>query len=172
MHILISLLVFGIPIYIIWLFGYSLIKGAPYAPVSQERIKVMVKLLNLKKGQKMADLGSGDGRIMIAFARLGIEAHGYEINPILVLIANWYIRKYRLQNKAFIHWTDFWKSDLSRYDGITLFGITHMMPSLEKKLKSNLKPKAKVVSNHFQFPNWKASQTLSDVRLYLNKSLT
>lgn len=169
MELIVDLLLLLLGIYIIYLFVYTLTLAAPYAPLSDERIKVMLKLLQLKKGQKMADIGSGDGRIVIAFAKKGIESHGYEINPLLVIISKWYIRKYNLQTKAFVHWESLWRTNFSTYDALTLFGITHMMPRLEKKLRQELKPGSKVVSNHFQFPTWKPRQTNSDVRLYIQK---
>ena len=169
MFFLVYFILFLIPVYIICLVGYSLLKGAPYAPLGNERIKVMIKLLDLKKKQTIADIGSGDGRIVIAFAKNGIEAHGFEINPVLVLLSRYYIQKQHLQNKAFIHWKNIWYADLSRFDGLTLYGITHMMLPLEKKLQQEAKPGAKIVSNHFQFPSWKPVRVQSDVRLYIKK---
>ncbi len=44
----------------------------------------MIELADPKSGETMADLGSGDGRILIAFGKKGIVAHGYELDPILV----------------------------------------------------------------------------------------
>src|SRR5690242_17121198 len=85
------------------LFTYATVFGGPYAPAALNRIETMVKLLKLKKGQKMVDLGSGDGRIVIEFAKRGIESHGYEINPILVFISRLKIKKLGLSNKAHIH---------------------------------------------------------------------
>src|SRR3990167_10270805 len=105
---------------------YALIFGAPYAPVADNRIRTMIKLLRLKKNDKLVDLGSGDGRIVIAFAKLGIESHGYEINPVLVAISRFRIRRLGLQNKAAIHFKDFWIVDLSEYNLVGLYGIAHM----------------------------------------------
>ncbi len=170
MNILFTIFLFAVPLYIIYLFGYSVIRGGPYAPVSHSRVKTMIKLLNLKKGQKMADIGSGDGRIIIAFAQKGIEAHGYEINPILVLYTQWQINQLRLQKKAFVHLSDLWKTDLSKYDAVTLFGITHMMQPLETKFNQELNKGTKFVTNHFKLPNWKPEKSEDDVWLYIKKT--
>ena len=62
----------------------SIINGAIYYPSEKKNVEVIVKFLNIKPGEKIADLGSGDGRIIIALARAGAEAHGYEVNPFLV----------------------------------------------------------------------------------------
>lgn len=145
---------------------YALIFGAPYAPLAQNRIDTMVRLLTLRKGQKLVDLGSGDGRIVIEFAKRGIESHGYEINPVLVALSLFKIRKAGLQKKAFIHFKDFWSVNLSEFDAITLYGITHIMGRLEKKIKKECKPDVKIVTNYFRFPDLKAIRQENRVTLY------
>lgn len=132
---------------------YALIFGAPFAPLADNRIKSMLQLLKPKTGDKFVDLGSGDGRIVIAFAKLGIESHGYEINPVLVAISRLKIRRLNLQHKAFIHFKDFWMEDLSKFNLVALYGIAHMMGRLEKKLLKELKPGSKIVANYFKFPH-------------------
>lgn len=145
---------------------YALFFGAPFAPVAKNRINTMIKLLNLKRGQKLADIGSGDGRIVIAFAKLGIETHGYEINPVLVAISRLKIRKLGLEKKAFIHFKDFWFQDLSKFDAITVYGISHIMGKLEKKLLLELRPGGRIASNYFKFPNLSIKITKNKVHYY------
>ncbi len=55
----------------------------PYFQTSRYRVATMVELAMAKPTDKAADLGSGDGRIVMAFAKTGIEVHGYEIDPTL-----------------------------------------------------------------------------------------
>jgi len=131
-----------------------LFKGAIYLPTSKRTVKKMVELANIKPGEIAVDLGSGDGRLVIALAKAGAEAHGYEINPLLVFLARRNIRKARFKGKAFIHFKNFWKEDFSQFDIVTIFGIGYAMESLEQKLKKELKIGARVVSNTFPFPNW------------------
>ena len=69
-----------------WIIPFSL-KGAIYDPSNNESVKKMVELAQIKPGEKSVDLGSGDGRVVIEFAKKGIQAHGYEINPLLVMIS-------------------------------------------------------------------------------------
>jgi hypothetical protein len=115
----------------------------------------------------MADLGSGNGKIVIEFAKRGAEAHGFEINLILVWISRMRIRKLGLQKKAFIHWKNFFKQDFSDFDIITSFQIIYLMPGLENKLKKELRKGAKVISNTWKFPHWKPKKRLGDVYLYV-----
>ena len=59
--------------------------GAPYIPSGEKEVDKIISLAKIKPGDRVVDLGSGDGRIVIGFAKQGTEAHGYEVNPILVL---------------------------------------------------------------------------------------
>ncbi|MBI2022819.1 50S ribosomal protein L11 methyltransferase [Candidatus Daviesbacteria bacterium] len=164
----IQIILIALLLSLIYLLVYSTIRGGPYAPLGKKRVKDMINLLKIKKGEKAVDLGSGDGRVVIALAKAGAEAYGYEINPLLVWISRRNIKKTGLERKAFINWQDLWKVDLSKFDIVTLYVIPTIMGSLEKKLKKELKKGARVTSNHFKFPKWKVSQTKNDSYLYKN----
>jgi precorrin-6B methylase 2 len=153
-------------VYVIYLLSYSLIKGAPFAPLGKKRMEAMFELLNCEKGKKLVDLGSGDGRIVIAAVKYEIKAYGFEINPLIAFVSKIKIRKLKLKN-AKVYIKDYWKIDLSDFDCVTLYGTPHIMGNLEKKLLKELKPGAKVVSNHFKFPNLKVVKQLNDVYLYI-----
>ena len=153
------LIVFAfIPVIFFW--------GAVYLPTKKEAVEKMIELAKIKPGEKAVDLGAGDGRLVIALAKADIEAHGYEINPILILLAKINIYKAGLKGKAFIHFKNFWQEDLSRFDIVVVFGIGHIMEKLEKKLDKELKKGARVVSNSFTFPNWRLSKKENGVFLY------
>lgn len=137
-------------------------------PTKNESVQRIVVLAKVHKGQKAADLGSGDGRIVIELAKAGAEAHGYEINPLLVCWSRWKIYRTGLSGKAFIHWKDFWLENLSRYDVITIYGITYIMQKLEKKLQKELKKNARVVSYIFKFPNWTCFSSKQNIYIYRN----
>jgi hypothetical protein len=162
-----------IPIIIVLSFFYIIpwLFGAPFEPTHEKKLKKILKLANVKKGEKIAELGSGDGRIVIAFAQKGAEAHGFEINPFLVFLSRRKIKKLGLTGKAFIHWKNFWKADLSKYDKIILFQFSIIMGQLENKLKKELKPNAKVISYYWKFPKWKYANRIENIFLYLPKDL-
>ena len=67
--------------------------GAINVPTTDEKVEQIIKILDLKGKNKAVDLGSGDGRLIIALAKSGVEAHGYEINPFLVSLARKNIQK-------------------------------------------------------------------------------
>ena len=160
-------LIFILPVLILILLAlYLLFQGAIYVPSNEKAINAIIKMAKLKKGGKIADLGSGDGRIVIAFARSGIQAHGFEINPFLVLFSRWNIKKEKLTDRASIHWQDFWKINFNPYNAVVVFGIDYMMGRLEKKLRSEMRPGSKILLNIFPFPKWPYSQKKHGVYLY------
>tara|TARA_B100000315_G_C14576839_1_gene588326 strand:+ start:1158 stop:1688 length:531 start_codon:yes stop_codon:yes gene_type:complete len=159
--LLISIFVF---ISLIWL--SALFFGAPFQPSYNKEVRKMIEFANLKKGNKVVDLGSGNGKIVIAFAKKGIESHGFEINPILAWLSRRKIKRLNLQKKAFIHRKNFWNQNFSDFDIITIFQIGKIMPKLESKLQKELKKGAKVISNIWIFPNWKYKEKKGEVYLY------
>ena len=72
---------------VILLFGLVAFRGAPYVPTHRRKIMAALDLMNLKSNDMVVDLGSGDGNFLIAAARRGWRAVGYEINPVLCLIS-------------------------------------------------------------------------------------
>ncbi len=167
--LLISLAVAAIlafSILIIAIVARSLVSGAPYVPSSGVKISAMVRLAGLKPGERVADFGSGDGRVVMALARAGAEAHGYEINPILVWLSRRKIRAAGLAGRARIHYQSFWRADAGDFDIITVFGISHIMPALGRKLRRELKSGARVVSNAFAFPQWPPARVEDSVYRY------
>lgn len=145
----------------------SVINGAPYVPT---RAFIVEKMLEgVGPGMKLVDLGSGDGRIVMAAARKGAEAVGFEINPILVLISRWRIRRRKLSAK--VYWKSFWQADLSPFDVVTVFGITKIMPGLEAKFRKELKRGACIVSYAFALPTWPQTEKHDSLYFYRKENL-
>jgi len=166
MILIVQFLLILILIAIIGILLYAMVRGAPYAPLGKQKIETMLKLLNVKSGEKAVDLGSGDGRIVVGMAKKGAIAHGYEINPLLVLIAKWKIKKLGLQNNAHIYWGDFWGKNLSSFDIVTVYLAPHSMKPVEEKLRRELKSNARVAVNYSPFPTWTPKKTIEKIYLY------
>jgi SAM-dependent methyltransferase len=137
---------------LVFLFFFPLGRGAVFVPSTPGKAVRMAMAAGAAPGQRAADLGSGDGRILIALARRGAEAHGYEVNPVLVLVSRAAIHRAGLGGRAFVHWKSFWRADLSRYDAITLFQGSFIMRRLERKIRRELRPGACVISDFWAFP--------------------
>ncbi len=149
---IITLAVAAIVVYLVFFVFFPLGRGAIYDPSTQEESRVMAEVADVQPGDRAVDLGSGDGRVVIALALRGAEAHGFEVNPILVAVSRRKIREQGLEGKAFIHWGSFWNKDLSRFDLITVFQVGFIMLRLENKLRKELKQGAKIVSHYWRFP--------------------
>ena len=147
----------------------TIIKGAPPVPTSKSSVEEIVNLANIGKGDRIIDLGSGDGRVIIAFAKKGIKTEGYEINPFLVLLTKYKIKKAGVSELAKVHWRDFWGVDLGEFDIINVYGVTRIMEKLNEKLKKELTPGTRVLSNMFQIPGWKEDRKVGRIYLYIKK---
>jgi precorrin-6B methylase 2 len=141
-------------------------KGAPYVQSRKKVIQTMVELAKYTQGELIADLGSGNGKIAIQFAKKGADVIGFEINPLLSFVSKLKVAFLNLEKNITIKKQNFWDVNLSEFDVITVFGIEYMMQDLEKKLLSELKTGARVLSNKFQFPNWKHTNEKDGVYLY------
>lgn len=139
--------------------------GAIPVPSYKDAVLAMLEMAEVKPGMKVAELGSGDGRIVIAFAKAGAEVDGFEINPVLSLWSLYKVKKNKLKNVR-IYTRSFWSVNLSSYDIVVVFGMTHIMDRLRVKLEQELKPGSIVLSNIFEIPGWVPEATRTGVRLY------
>ncbi len=160
------LLAGGLAFYLIFFVFFPLARGAIYDPSTPVQTSFMADLAGVIPGERAVDLGSGDGRVLIALAERGAEAHGYEVNPALVLLSRRNIRRAGHEGKAFVHWRSFWHADLSRFTLVTVFQVDFIMGKLENKLKRELPEGARIVSHHWRFPDWPPETQRGDMYLY------
>ncbi len=147
--------------------GLAALTGAPFVPSPHKALKDVLKLAQIKKGDIVYDLGSGDGRILIEAAKKGACAYGWEINPFLCLIAKIRIHLAGLSKNAKAYWGNFWTKDLSKADVIFFFLITHWARTLEKKILREAKKGARIIAYVFPLPNLKPKKkTATGVYFY------
>jgi len=129
---------------------------APYVVSPQSIVDRMLELADLKPGEKLYDLGSGDGRILItAVTRFRAKAVGVEISDDLVRSTNTRIRQLGLDNDAQVIHGNFLNVDLSPADVVTLYLATEANEMLRPNLEKELKNGARVVSHEYAVPGWK-----------------
>ncbi|XP_033733161.1 LOW QUALITY PROTEIN: ATP synthase subunit C lysine N-methyltransferase-like [Pecten maximus] len=133
----------------------------PFLPASSAQMKNVFKALGSKKGS-LLDIGSGDGRIVIEAARHGYKAQGIELNMWLVLYSRLAARRAGMNKTATFKRQDLWKSDISPYNNVVIFGVRQMMEPLEQKLEKELTHDSMVVACRFHFPNWEPILTLGE----------
>ena len=135
-------------------------KIAPYYPTPELVVEKMLQLGGLKAGEKMFDLGSGDGRIVIMAARkFHADAYGVELDKDLCKRSLAAISKLGLLKTAHIINGDLLQQDYSTADLVTVYLLpdaieNKVQPLLDKQLKKG----ARVVAHDFDFKNWKAEK--------------
>jgi len=130
-------------------------KVVPFVPTPQAVVDKMIELAGVKKGDVVYDLGSGDGRIVIAAAKKGAKAVGFEIDPELVGTARANIKKARVEERAEIRNEDILTADLSSASVITLYLLPDVNLKLKPRLLRQLKPGSRIVSHAFDMGDWK-----------------
>ncbi|KAI8797738.1 protein FAM173B [Biomphalaria glabrata] len=125
----------------------------PFIPASSHQINNVMKALRGRTG-KLIDIGSGDGRITLAAARNGFQAYGVELNIWLVLWSRWTAWRSGLHKQAKFFRKDLWKTDLSIYQNVVIFGVESMMKPLEDKLDQEMLPGTHIVACRFPLPSW------------------
>lgn len=130
-------------------------KIVPFVPTAQEVVDRMIALAGVKKGDVVYDLGSGDGRIVIAAAKKGARAVGFEIDPDLIKESRENIKKAGVQQLAEIRQQDILTVDVSPASVVTMYLLPDVNLKLKPKLLSQLKPGSRVVSHAFDMGDWK-----------------
>jgi predicted RNA methylase len=129
-------------------FGGVLLRGAPYVPTLEKQGVAALELLDLKPGQTLLELGSGDGKVLVLAARAGLQVVGVELNPFLVVVSWLRTRRYRRQVR--IIWGDFWRVEWPECDGVFTFLLDRFMPKLDERMRAVKKP---LVSFAFRVPD-------------------
>jgi SAM-dependent methyltransferase len=129
---------------------------APYVPTPQEVVDRMLELAEVRVGDVVYDLGSGDGRIVItAAARYGVKAVGFEISPALVKRSRDNIKEAGLEHLVEIREEDIRTVDLSPASVVTLYLYPGANLRLRSMIMRQLKPGSRVVSHQFTMGTWK-----------------
>ena len=130
-------------------------KLAPYYPTPETIVLKMLQLGELKPGEKMIDLGSGDGRIVVMAAqKFHANATGIELDKELCRQSLERIRKLGLEKTATIINGDILKQDYTSADLITVYLLPNSNDRVQPLLERQLKKGARVVAHDFEFRNW------------------
>jgi len=130
-------------------------KLAPYYPTPEAVVERMLKLGELKPGEKMFDLGSGDGRVVIMAAqKFQADATGIEMDPDLFKQSSDRIKSLGLEKTARIIKGDIVKQDLSSANMLTVYLLPSSNDKIRPKLERELKKGTRVVSHDFLFQGW------------------
>lgn len=132
-------------------FGLGAWRGAPYLPILHRPAEDLLDLADLRPGQTLIDLGSGDGRLLRLAAQRGIQGIGYEINPWVYVVSLAVCWRYR--KLVTLHLADYWLVKLPPADAIAVFLIQRYMGRLDAKLTAELDTPTTLVSYVFALPD-------------------
>jgi hypothetical protein len=131
-----------------------------FVPTPHEVVAAMLKVAQVRKNDVLYDLGSGDGRIVIAAAKkYGTRGTGIDIDSVRVAEGRRGARRAGVAAKAKFQQADLFQTDLRDATVVTLYLLPTLNVRLRPKLYAELKPGSRVVSHAFDMGNWKADST-------------
>jgi 16S rRNA A1518/A1519 N6-dimethyltransferase RsmA/KsgA/DIM1 with predicted DNA glycosylase/AP lyase activity len=151
---------FGATVLAATAFAQDTEKLAPYYPTPETIVQKMLQFGELKSGEKMFDLGSGDGRIVIMAARkFKADATGVEFDKDLWKQSTERIKGLGLESRARIVNGDIMKQDYSSANLLTVYLLPGSNDKLRPLLEKQLRKGTRVVSHDFEFADWTPEKT-------------
>ncbi len=135
-------------------------KIVPYVPTPQEVVERMLELAQVKKGDVVYDLGSGDGRIVVTAAKkYGVKAIGFEIDPERIKESKENIAKAGVGQLVEIRQQDIRTVDLSAASVLTMYLLPEVNLMIRPNIWKQMKPGSRVVSHDFDMGDWNPLKT-------------
>lgn len=134
-------------------FVYASLRAAPWVPMHASDVERFLQLAQVRPGERVYDIGCGDGRVVRAAARAGAHATGFEVSLLPYLLAQADIAFYKNHN-ARVLYKDFWYADVRDADVVYFFLMPKIYPKLKEKLERELKPGARVIAYVWPIPDW------------------
>lgn len=133
----------------------------PYIQTPDRVVMEMLKLANVGENDVVYDLGSGDGRIVVAAAEyFGARGVGIDIDPERVADGIAKARTHGVDDRVRFIQQDLFTADLSEATVVTLYLVPRINMKLRPKLLRELKPGTRIVSHNFGMGDWKPTRTL------------
>jgi SAM-dependent methyltransferase len=142
---------------------------APYAQTSPAIVEAMLDLAEIRRGERLLDLGCGDGRIVIAAARRGAHAMGVDIDSRRIAEAEAAALRARVSERARFCREDLFTTPLGEAEVITLYLLPHVNGWLRPRLIAETRPGTRIVSHAFPMGPWAPTvvRRVGDTGLYL-----
>jgi SAM-dependent methyltransferase len=130
----------------------------PYVPTPTSVVEKMLEISNVGPGDYVIDLGSGDGRIVIAAAQRGAVGHGIDLNPQRVREAEENAMKAGVSERVIFIEGDLFKAEISQATVITMYLLSSVNLRLRSGLFEKLRPGTRIVSHSFSMGEWEADE--------------
>ncbi len=136
--------------------------GGPYVPTPWPVVDQMIRAAAIVASDLVMDLGSGDGRLVIAAAqRHGSRGFGVDIDPELVRLANQNAEKEGVGKRVRFEQRDIFDTDVREATVLTLYLLPGMMLKLRPRLLADLRPGTRIVAHDYHFGEWRADSQLT-----------
>jgi SAM-dependent methyltransferase len=132
----------------------------PFVITPTNVVTAMLDLAKVAPGDRLIDLGSGDGRIVFAAAQRGAVAVGVEIDTYLVEQSRESARRMKLADRATFVKQDLFETDFAGYDVVTLYLLPDVNKRLAPKFLATLKPGTRIVSHDYGLGDWPPDKTI------------
>jgi SAM-dependent methyltransferase len=141
-------------------FGNDPQLDVPYAATRPETVALMLDMANVGPDDFVIDLGTGDGRILIAAARdRGARGLGVDIDPVMIRRAQAAARRAGVADRVTFEVTDLFEMPLGEADVVTMYLIPSVNLRLRPRLLAELRPGSRVVSHAWDMGDWKPDDT-------------
>ncbi len=134
-------------------------KDVPYVPTPEPIVELMLDMAGVGPKDVVYDLGSGDGRIVIAAARRGARGVGIDIDPERIREANANAKKAGVTDKVKFIEGNLFDADIDDATVVTMYLLTDVNLKLRPKLLAELKPGSRIVSQTFDMGDWEPEKT-------------
>ena len=142
--------------------------GAPWHPLSDENIDRIIKFADLQPGETFYDLGSGDGRVLIAATREKcVQGVGVEIDPIKVWLSKYFTITAELTDRVCIYRGNMYDFDVSEADVIYLYVTHQALDRLFPEILDRVKPSVRIICYRFCIRNLEPIKVNKDKNLFL-----
>lgn len=142
--------------------------GAIWQPSPISAIRKLLEMAEVKPGDQVYDLGSGDGRVLIATAKeFEAQATGIEINPFLVLYSRLRVLTQRLGKQVKVVWADMFEVDIGAADVLIIFQREETNERLKEKLAKEMKKGARLVCYLWEMEGWKPVKFDPSLDIYI-----
>lgn len=135
-------------------------RDVPFVPTPHETVEEMLNLANVGPGDYVIDLGSGDGRIVIAAGKRGALGHGVDIDPKRISDARRNASRAGVGNRVLFVEGNLFETDFSKATVVTMYLLNSVNMRLRPLLLGKLKPGTRIVSYYFNMNDWKPDKQI------------
>jgi hypothetical protein len=135
-------------------------KDVVWVPTPDATVEKMLEMAKITPQDYLIDLGSGDGRTVIAAARRGLKAHGIEYNENMVDLSRRNAAAAGVSDRATFVKADLFQSDFSQATVVTMFLLQDINIRLRPTIL-DMKPGTRIVSNTFTMGDWNPDESAS-----------